>query len=117
MVSTATTNFLVLFTSSSTSVQFMFYVNLIFFYFHLISKGMMNYEYGVACVICSSLGSIMGNIIINRIIQKTKKMSILIYVLGIVIGLSTIVIPLQTIMDIYNDLQEGKDIMKFNSPC
>ena len=77
----------------------------------------MNYEYGLACVICSSLGSIMGNIIIQRIIQKTKKMSILIYVLGIVLGLSTIVIPLQTIMDINDDLNSGNNIMKFKSPC
>ena len=78
---------------------------------------MMNYEYGFACVICSSLGSIMGNIIINRIIQKTKKMSFLIYVLGIVLGLSTIVIPLQTLMDINDDLSSGKNILIFKSPC
>ena len=77
----------------------------------------MNYEYGLACVICSSLGSIMGNIIIQRIIQKTKKMSILIYVLGIVLGLSTIVIPIQTIMDINDDLSSGNNIMKFKTPC
>ena len=78
---------------------------------------MMNYEYGIACVICSSLGSIMGNIIINRIIKRTKKMSILIYVLGIVLGLSTIIIPLQTFFDIKDDLNSGKDIMLFKSPC
>lgn len=78
---------------------------------------MMNYEYGIACVICSSLGSIMGNIIIQKIIQKTKKMSFLIYVLGTVIGLSTIVIPLQTLMDILDDINSGKDILLFKSPC
>ena len=78
---------------------------------------MMNYEYGLACVVCSTLGSIMGNIIIQRIIQRTKKMSILIYVLGIVLGLSTVVIPLQTFMDIRDDLSSGKNIMLFKSPC
>jgi uncharacterized membrane protein YfcA len=77
----------------------------------------MKYDYGLACIICSSLGSILGNIIIQRIIQKTKKISFLIYVLGIVLGLSTIVIPLQTLIDIINDLNDGKNIMRFKIPC
>jgi hypothetical protein len=77
----------------------------------------MKYDYGFACVICSSLGSILGNIIIQRIIQKTKKISFLIYILSLVLGLSTIVIPLQTLIDILNDLNDGKNIMLFKVPC
>jgi len=60
VVSAATSNFLVLFTSSSTSIQFMI-------------EGMMNYNYGLACVIMSSIGSFIGTIIVQKILKKNKK--------------------------------------------
>jgi hypothetical protein len=77
----------------------------------------MNYEYGLACFFSSSLGAIFGNMLIKRIVKNTKKTSILIYVLGIISLLSTIVIPIQSIFDIIKDIDEGKNIFKFNYPC
>jgi hypothetical protein len=77
----------------------------------------MNYEYALTCVIASSLGSIAGNIIINGILKKSNKLSILIYVLGTVSLLSTIVIPLQSLLEILKDINQGKNIMIFNNPC
>lgn len=104
IVSTATSNFLVLFTSSSTSIQF-------------ILLGMMNVEYGIACTLASSIGSYMGTVLIQRLIAKTKRNSYIIFSLGVVLGLSTLLIPGHTFMNILEQVKEGKSIWKFNSPC
>jgi uncharacterized membrane protein YfcA len=104
LVSTATSNFLVLFTSSSTSLQF-------------ILLGMMNFDYGIACTIASTVGSFIGTIIIQKLIQKTKRNSYLIFTLALVLGISTIFIPAHTLMKMIADLSEGKNIWVFNSPC
>jgi len=104
LVSTATSNFMVLFTSSSTSIQFIIF-------------GMMNYDYGLASTICSSIGSFFGTLIIQRIVEKTKRVSLLVLVLGAVLGVSTLLIPSYTLYTTIEQLRDGKDIWVFNSPC
>jgi uncharacterized membrane protein YfcA len=104
VVSTATSNFLVLFTSSSTSIQF-------------IILGMMNLDYGLVCTIASTIGSFIGTIVIQRIIKRTKKNSYLIFALTIVLGISTIVIPAHTFLKMVDDISKGKSIWSFNTPC
>ena len=112
IVSTATSNFMVLFTSSSTSIQFIIFVCI-----NLNTQGMMNYDYGLASTICSSAGSFIGTLIIQRIIEKTKRVSLLVIVLGAVLGISTLLIPSYTLYTTIQQLNEGKSIWKFNSPC
>jgi uncharacterized membrane protein YfcA len=104
IVSTATSNFLVLFTSSSTSIQF-------------ILLGMMNVDFGIACTLASTIGSYIGTVLIQKLIEKTKRSSYLIFSLGIVLGLSTLLIPGHTLSNILKQVKEGKSIWKFNSPC
>lgn len=77
----------------------------------------MNYEYGLVCTLCSSLGSFLGTILIQAILKKTKRNSYLIYVLGIVLGLSTIFIPAQTFLDMMKDLENNQSIWAFGAPC
>ncbi len=77
----------------------------------------MNFEYGLGCTIASSLGSFLGTIIIQKILERTKKNSYLIYVLGIVLGLSTLLIPAQTFFEMLKDIENNKNIWNFNSPC
>jgi uncharacterized membrane protein YfcA len=104
IVSTATSNFLVLFTSSSTSIQF-------------ILLGMMNLDYGIACTFASTIGSFIGTILIQRLLQRTKRNSYLIFTLALVLGISTIFIPAHTFMQLIEQISEGKSIWTFNSPC
>ncbi len=77
----------------------------------------MNVDYGTACTIASTIGSFLGTIIIQRLIQKTGKNSYLIYALGIGLGLSMFLIPYQTTIDLIKDLENKKNIWVFNSPC
>jgi uncharacterized membrane protein YfcA len=104
IVSTATSNFLVLFISSSTSIQF-------------ILLGMMNLDYGIACTIASTIGSFIGTILIQRLIRMTKRNSYLVFTLAAVLGISTIFIPAHTLMQLVEQINEGRSIGTFNSPC
>jgi uncharacterized membrane protein YfcA len=78
---------------------------------------MMNFDFGLACTISSSVGSFFGTLIIQRIIEKTKRISYLVIVLGGVLGVSTLLIPSYTLFTIIQSLNEGKNIWNFNSPC
>ena len=104
IVSTATSNFLVLFTSSSTSLQF-------------ILLGTMNFHYGFVCTICSTIGSYVGTVAIQRLLEKTGRASILIFSMALVEGVSSVCIPLHAFFDMRRDVMQGKDIWSFNSPC
>lgn len=104
IISTATSNFLVLFTSSSTTIQFLF-------------MGMMNVKYGFICTIGSTIGSLCGTIIIQKMVKKYGRPSILIFVLGLVLLISTILIPLDTTIKIKQKLSAGLDIWSINSAC
>lgn len=77
----------------------------------------MNYEFGLASTICSSIGSFFGTLIIQRIIEKTKRFSYLVLILGGVLCISTLLIPAYTFYTTIQDLNEGKNIWIFNSPC
>lgn len=77
----------------------------------------MNLDYGSACTVSSTIGSFFGTIIIQRLIQKTKRNSYLIYALGIGLGLSMFLIPYQTLIDLLKDFENKKNIWIFGSPC
>ena len=104
IVSTATSNFLVLFTSSSTSLQF-------------ILLGSMNFHYGFVCTICSTLGSYAGTIAIQRLLEKTGRASILIFSMALVEAVSSICIPTHAFFEMRRGISQGLDIWSFSSPC
>lgn len=104
IVSTATSNFLVLLTSCSTSLQF-------------ILIGAMNYKYGLYCTVCSTLGSYLGTMAIQRLLEKTGRPSVLIFTMAIVEAISSVCIPLHTLSEIQKNVQQNIDIWKFSSPC
>jgi len=103
-ISSATSNFLVLFTSGSTSIQFIF-------------LNMMNYEYGIFCVISSVIGSFVGTILIQKLIEKTKRASMIVFLLFIVMLFSTFLIPINTIMQMRTLVKDGYSIWEFSSLC
>ncbi len=78
---------------------------------------MMNVDYGSACTVSSTIGSFLGTIIIQRLIQRTQRNSYLIYALGIGLGLSMILIPYQALLDLIKDIENKKNIWVFNTPC
>lgn len=104
LVSTATSNFLVVFISGSTTIQYMLH-------------GMMNYNYGFVCTILSTVGSCIGTFLIQKYLEKTKKNSVLVFILASVLAISTISIPGHTIIHMMKEINEGVDIWMFHPPC
>ena len=78
---------------------------------------MMNLDYGIYCVLCSVIGSFIGTIIIQKIIEKTERASILVILLVIVLLLSTILIPINTVLQMRILLKEGYSLWEFTSVC
>ena len=104
VVSTVTTNFLVLLTSSSTSLQFILY-------------NMMNYEYAIISIAFSVAGSYIGTKIIHYYFKQTGRESLLIFALVLVIGSSALILPISSILSTINDVHRGIDVFRFRSPC
>jgi uncharacterized membrane protein YfcA len=104
VVSTATSNFLVVFISSSTTLQY-------------IMLGMMNFNYGTVCTVLSTIGSYVGTLLIQRYLERTKRNSILVFTLAAVLGISTIFIPGHTFVQMMKKIKDNVDIWEFHSPC
>lgn len=104
VISTVTSNFLVLFTSSSTSIQFTL-------------MGMMNINYGGICTLFSIVGSFIGTVTVHYLLLITKRESVLVIVLSFVLLLSSILLPGYSLYESLNKLSYGIHIWDFNTPC
>jgi len=104
LITTATSNFMVVFISSSTTLQY-------------IMLGIMNFDYGLYCTLLSTLGSFAGTYIIQKYLEKTKRNSVLVFILAAVLAISTIFIPFHTIAQISKQISKGQNIWVFHSPC
>lgn len=99
-ISTALSGFTVLFTSSSTTSQF-------------IIAGAIHIQHAWVLMVFSLIGSFIGNLILKRIIKKYNRPSIIIWVIFGILSLSCCVLPAQTI---YNAVvKEGS--LTFGSVC
>ena len=104
VVSTVTTNFLVLITSSSTTLQFILF-------------NMLNFEYAFISVFFSSLGSIFGTLLIQSFFKKSGRQSYLVFALFAVIGISAIVLPISSIISTLHDIEKGVNVFTFHNLC
>lgn len=104
VVSTATSNFLVVFISSSTTLQY-------------VIQGMMNFNYGLICTIMSTFGSYMGTYLIQNYLEKTKRHSSLVFILAAVLFCTMIVVPTNAFIQVINKLNKGINIWEFHLPC
>ena len=77
----------------------------------------MNKDFGIACTIASTIGSFAGTLLIQKLLQKTERNSYIIFALSGVLAVSTILIPIHTLMQLIEQVTEGKSIWTFNKPC
>ena len=77
----------------------------------------MNYNYGLACVIMTTVGSLVGTLIIQKLVKKTGRSSIIILLLASVIAIAVVVIPIHTIFQIIKMDILGVNIWKFEDVC
>ncbi len=79
--------------------------------------GMINLKYGLICMIFSTIGSCLGTYLIQKLVENTGRISILIISLATVLGVSTLLIPLHTLIQTMNSINKGIDIWELKSPC
>ena len=77
----------------------------------------MNRDFGIACTIASTVGSFAGTVLIQKLLQKTGRNSYIIFALSGVLAVSTLLIPIHTLMQLVEQVSEGKSIWSFNKPC
>jgi len=77
----------------------------------------MNYNYGLACVIMSSFGSLIGTILMQKFVKKSGRNSLLILVLACVLLIANIIIPVDLILRLIDNNKNGVDIWGFGSAC
>jgi uncharacterized membrane protein YfcA len=99
-IAAAISGFTVLFTSSSTTSQF-------------IVAGAIDIRQAVWYLIFSSLGSLIGSLIIFRVLAHYKRPSLLVWILYGLLLISCFVLPT---MGIYNVVNQG-NLFKFSTPC
>jgi hypothetical protein len=78
---------------------------------------MVNYDYGVVCIMLSTLGSYVGTLLIQNYLARTKRNSTLVLTLSCVLGFSTIFIPAYTLIQTTQQIEKGINIWDFKSPC
>jgi len=104
-VSSATTAFMILFTSSSTVVQF-------------IVLGMCRFDYTLWYGMMGALGTIVGQQVSGFYMRKYKRQSIIIFALGLIIALSAVVMGLVGGYGVLKDfLNSDWDEFKFRGLC
>ena len=100
----ATSIFMVLFGASISTIQY-------------IVAGVLNVQYALFFTVVGVLGSLFGVLVIKWVVDRTRRSSIIIFVLAGILGLSSIVLPLFNIFSMIDDSKNGKLHIGFSSLC
>ena len=79
-IAASVSSVIVLFTSLSTTSQF-------------IIAGAINFHFAIFIIVVSGFGSLVGNFIFKRIMEKYNKPSLIVWVLFFLLGASAIILP------------------------
>eukprot|EP00298_Acanthocystis_sp_HF-20_P010055 c18644_g1_i3.p2 GENE.c18644_g1_i3~~c18644_g1_i3.p2 ORF type:complete len:121 (+),score=47.14 c18644_g1_i3:421-783(+) len=104
-VSAATSGFMIFFTSSATTMQFMI-------------LGMLRWDYTMWYGAIGLLGGYLGKKIVEVLIKKYARPSIVIFILALIIGASCVLMGVSGIVDVVNSANEGRTSdFQFNELC
>jgi uncharacterized membrane protein YfcA len=106
-VQSATANFMILFTSSSTTLQFA--INGQF-------PGERQYDYMAWFALMGCVGGLCGQKVVAFLVKKYKRESIMVYLLALTIGLSALAMGIIGAQSTLRDLEKGVHL-GFNGIC
>jgi uncharacterized membrane protein YfcA len=106
-VQSATASFMILFTSSSTTIQFAIAGQF---------PGQLQYDYVIWYILVGFLGGLTGNHLVSMLVKKYNRESIMVYILGVTIGLSAISMGIVGFKNVKHDLRHGVHL-GFSSMC
>ena len=99
-ISAAVSGFIVLFTSLATTTQFLI-------------VGAFELDAVVYFLLASAVGSVLGNLVIGKIMRKYQRPSLIVWLLFFLLLCSAVVLPLVGGMRIFGE----DNLFKFGSPC
>lgn len=101
-VGTASTGFMILFTALAGTVQYL-----------AVSK--LGWQYALWFGSIGAVGGQTGQRVVKRLIEKTGRPSIVVLMLGSIIGLAVLITATSTAVDVANDAKDGEDIFYFET--
>ncbi|KAF4044218.1 Sulfite exporter TauE/SafE [Phytophthora infestans] len=106
-VQSATANFMILFTSSSTTLQFA--INGQF-------PGQLQYDYMAWFALMGCIGGFCGQKVVAYLVKKYRRESIMVYLLAVTIGLSALAMGIIGLKSTLRDIEKGVHL-GFNGIC
>ncbi|KAL3674117.1 hypothetical protein V7S43_000064 [Phytophthora oleae] len=106
-VQSATANFMILFTSSSTTLQFA--INGQF-------PGELQYDYMAWFALMGCIGGLCGQKVVAYLVKKYRRESIMVYLLAVTIGLSALAMGVVGLKSTIRDIEKGVHL-GFNGIC
>ena len=103
-VSSATGMYMIMFSSAATSVMYATY-------------NALDIPYALWLGTWSIIGFLFGVRIIERKVRESGRQSIIVYILAFILGISAILVPIFNGIEVYQDMQQGKDIWKMHDFC
>ena len=95
LVSTATSMYMIMYSTAASTVMF-------------LSYGTFNLSFAMWLSMWSSMGIIVGVSIVEYLIKRYKRQSILVIILTVILGISAIIVPYENIQRILNQKEEDK---------
>ncbi|PRP76052.1 hypothetical protein PROFUN_01768 [Planoprotostelium fungivorum] len=99
----ATSTFLIIFTSSTTTIQYLLFQKL-------------PWDYSIAYGVMTFFANILGNLFIDYLVKKYKKTFIIIFIVAAVVGASAVMLTVSGGITVYRSLRSG-EVPLFGSLC
>lgn len=103
-VSAATGMYMVMVSSVATSVMYATY-------------GTLDYEYAAWLSLWTVLGLIYSLSKLSTYIKQTNRHSIIVFLMTAILGVSALLVPIISIIEAYQEMSRGRDILTFKDVC
>ena len=103
-VSTSTGMYMIMFSTAASSLLY-------------ISYGTLNLQFAVWLGAWSVVGIVLGLVIVDLLLKKYNRQSILVFILVFVLGVSAVLVPIFNGLEVWQQMEQGHDIWKFTSVC
>jgi len=105
LVSTSTGMYMIMYSTAASTVMY-------------LSYGTFNFPFALWLSFWCSMGIMVGVSIVDHLVKKYKRQSILVIVLAVILGLSAVLVPFDNVNKILNQPDDDKkDLWKINSFC
>ena len=79
--------------------------------------GLLNIYFALWIGFWTTLGSMMGLAVLNKVTKKFDRQSPIVIILSFILGFSAILVPIFGALDLLKEADAGKDIFELKSMC